>query len=563
MKLKKYYKKYKEDKARGKDYFKWLLHYTNPYLWKIGLLMLISVGMTFVSIQYAVASQKLVDMAGNGHITNMAIVVFIALMIVMELVNLSMNLATAMMNEKYTFGIRKQVYDKILRAEWLGMQKFHTGDMMTRMTSDAGNVADGMVNVVPNIIVLIFQLVAVFITLYINSPFLAIVALFLTPFGMLLAFVIGRKLKDLQIKVQESETAYRSFIQESLANILVVKAFSSEDRFSDKLTCLRENRFYWIWKKNLLSSGSNLVLSGTFSLGYVFAFVYAAGQIARGEITFGTMMLFLSLFGRVQAPIAALAQELPGVVSIFSSAGRIMDIQEVTTENVLPAVDMVGPVGTTVKDLTFAYDKENILEDVSFDINPGEFIAIIGKSGIGKTTLIRLLMNFIITNQGNIEFFDNSGHKTTTSATVREFISYVPQGNTLFSGTIRDNVLIGKPDATEDELWTVLDMAVCREFIEKLPQGLDTVIGEKGVGLSEGQAQRIALARAFIRKSPFIILDEATSALDEKTEQELLQKLGNMNPKPTCLLITHRTSVLNYCDRELAIEDKHVYSKKI
>ena len=563
MRFKRYLNKYREDKARGRNYFKWLMQYTKPYMWKIALLMIISIAMTYVSIGYAVASQKLIDMAGKGHITKSAIALFMGLMFTMLIINTVVDLATVMINEKYTFGIRKQVYDKLLRSEWLGTQHFHTGDMMTRMTSDAGNVANGMVNVIPEIIVLLIQLVMVFITLYINSPFLAIFALFLTPFGMALAFLIGRKLKKLQIKVQETETAYRSFIQESLANILVVKAFSNEERFSEHLAELREDRFFWVWKKSKLSSLSNLILNGTFQIGYVFAFVYAAGQIANGEITFGTMTLFLTLFGRIQAPIASLAGQLPGVVSIFSAASRIMDIQDIEDEKRELPVNMEGSVGVNVSDVSFAYGKKNVLENVTFNIEPGDSAAIIGQSGIGKTTLIRGLMNFISSNSGNIDYYDNYDHKTRVSASVREFVSYVPQGNTLFSGTIRDNILMGKLDATEDEIWEALDMAVCREFLEKLPDGIDTVIGEKGVGISEGQAQRIAIARALIRKSPFLILDEATSALDENTEAEFLKKFDKMSPRPTCLLITHRSSILKYCNKELVIKDGRVTVEKI
>ena len=563
MKLKRMVNKYRAEKERGRDYFKWLMDYTKPYIWKIVILMIISVAMTYVSIGYAIISQKMIDMAGGGELNGKVIALFIFLMSLNLLVNTAMDLITAMMNERYTFGIRKQIYDKILNSSWIGTQKFHTGDMMTRMTSDAGNVANGMVNVVPEIIVLLIQLVSVFITLYLNSRFLAVFALCLTPFGMILTYVIGRQLKKLQVKVLETETAYRSFIQESLANILVVKAFSNEEKFSEKLTVLRENRFFWVWKKNKLATYSNLVLSGTFEVGYMFAFIYAANQIAKGEITYGTMTLFLTLFGRIQAPIASLARQLPGVTSIFSAAGRIMDIQDISNEKRLESVEMEGAVGITVKDVSFAYDKEDVLKDISFDIKPGEFAAIIGKSGIGKTTLIRLLMNFIDARYGEIEYYDNFGHKTLTSATAREFVSYVPQGNTLFSGTIRDNVLMGKLDATDEELWEALDIAVCREFIDKLPKGLDTVIGEKGVGLSEGQAQRIALARAMIRKAPFIILDEATSALDENTEAELLKKLGSIDPKPTCLLITHRNSILEYCSKELVIQDGELLVKEI
>lgn len=555
MKLKKYINKYRQEKERGRDYFKWLMEYTKPYMWKIIVLMIVSIGFTYVSIFYAVVSQRLIDMAGNGHLNGSTIALFMFLMTLSLVVNTVVDLATAMVNEKYTFGIRKQVYDKLLNSSWLGTQKFHTGDMMTRMTSDAGNVANGMVNVVPEIIVLVIQLISVFVTLYINSHFLAFFALFLTPVGLLIAYIIGRKLKRLQIKVQESETAYRSFIQESLANILVVKAFSNEDRFSENLVELRENRFYWVWKKNKLTTASHMVLNGTFQLGYMFAFVYAASQIAQGQITYGTMTLFLTLFARVQSPMASLARQLPGITSIFAAAGRIMDIQDISNENRLESVEMDGAVGVSVEDVSFAYDKDDVLKNINFEIKPGEFAAIIGKSGIGKTTLIRLLMNFVDAGKGQIKYYDNSGHSTLTSATAREFISYVPQGNTLFSGTIRDNVLMGKLDATEEELWEALDIAVCREFIEKLPKGLDTVVGEKGVGLSEGQAQRIALARAMIRKAPFIILDEATSALDESTEAELLEKLGAVNPKPTCLLITHRNSILEYCSKELVIKD--------
>ena len=562
-KLKKYVRKYREDRERGRDYFKWLFSYTKPYLWRIVILMIIGVASTYVSIGYSVASKQIIDLAGNGHITTLSIIIFMLLMLLMLVGRPFTELFTAMLYEKYTFGIRKQVYDKIIRSEWIGTQRFHTGDMMTRMTSDAGNIANGMVVVIPNIIVLLIQLVMVFAILYIYSPILAIAALFLTPVGVIAAYILGRRLKRYQIKVQESETAYRSFIQESLANILIVKAFSGEDRFSKELAVLRENRFFWVWKKNKLSSASDFAMNGTFQLGYMFAFIYAAQQIAEGKITFGTMTLFLTLFSRVQAPIASLAQQLPGVVSIFASAGRVMDIQDIPLEVRIEEHNINGTMGVVVKNLSFAYDRDYIFNNVNFEIKPGEFVGIVGKSGIGKTTLIRLLMNFITPSSGSINYFDNNGNEMQLSRTVREYISYVPQGNTLFSGSIRKNIKIGKEDATDEEIWEALDLAVCKEFVELLPEGLDTVIGEKGIGLSEGQAQRLGLARALIRKSDFIILDEATSALDESTESLLLKQLSNMNPRPTCILITHRKSVLDYCNREFVLEDGNLNVRSI
>ncbi|WP_022765660.1 ATP-binding cassette domain-containing protein [Butyrivibrio sp. XPD2006] len=240
-----------------------------------------------------------------------------------------------------------------------------------------------------------------------------------------------------------------------------------------------------------------------------------------------------------------------------------MDIQDIPLEECIEDRNIKGNIGVSVKNLSFAYDRDNIFNNINFEIKPGEFVGIMGKSGIGKTTLIRLLMNFITPSTGSINYYDNHGNEMQLSGTVREYISYVPQGNTLFSGTIRKNILIGKEDATDEEIWDALDKAVCKDFVELLPEGLDTVIGEKGMGLSEGQAQRLGLARALIRKSDFIILDEATSALDESTEGLLLEHLSDMTPRPTCILITHRKSVLNYCNREFVLEGGNLNVRSI
>jgi ABC-type multidrug transport system fused ATPase/permease subunit len=203
-------------------------------------------------------------------------------------------------------------------------------------------------------------------------------------------------------------------------------------------------------------------------------------------------------------------------------------------------------------------EKDKVFEDADVVINPGEFVAIIGESGIGKTTLIRLIMSFMEANRGRIVYFNDKGEEVPTNANIRELISYVPQGNTLFSGTIRENILMGKLDATNDELERALKMAAAYDFVMELPQGIDTKIGERGHGISEGQAQRIAIARALIRNAPFLILDEATSALDPQTELMVLKGIQELTPKPTCLIITHRLSVLPYCDRQIKIEDRQI-----
>lgn len=235
-----------------------------------------------------------------------------------------------------------------------------------------------------------------------------------------------------------------------------------------------------------------------------------------------------------------------------------MELQQIPLEMKTDTQIPSAQVGVEIKDMTFGYTDETVLENVNLRIEPGEFVAIIGESGIGKTTLIRIIMSFMSNIRGSVTFFNEKGDLERANAATRKFISYVPQGNTLFSGTVRENIRMGKLDATEEEMYEALKLASGYEFVMGLPKGIDTVIGERGHGLSEGQAQRIAIARAFLRKAPFLILDEATSALDEKTELEVLQGLKELSPRPTCLIITHRKSILPYCDRELQIVDKQV-----
>ncbi len=552
-----------DDRENQKHYVRWLMKYSKPYTGRVLLLMAIRLFGVFAGIYMAILSQKAIDAAGDGSNILIPLIGYVILMMFMQGATIVYSLVNTMLNEKYGFGIRKQVYDKILDSVWMDTQKYHTGDLMTRMTSDAGIIADGVVTVVPNIITLAIELVAVFITLYSYSPFLAIAALCMAPFAVVLSIILGKVLKKIQVKVQESETAYRSFIQESIANILVVKAFSNEERFSENLVGLREERFRWVWKKSKVSLGSSVVIGIAFQLGYILAFGYGVYQISLGIITYGTMTVFLTLFNRVMSPVIELASQLPRVVAIIASAGRVMEIGNLEVENRTGIGELAGNVGLRVRDISFGYNKDIVIDKSSFDIRPGDFVAIVGDSGIGKTTLIRLLLGFVKAGSGDITYYDNNGHETEINADIRQVVSYVPQGNTLFSGTIRRNLLMGCPDATEKEIEDALKMADCASFISEMPEGIDTVIGERGTGLSEGQAQRIAIARAFIRKSPFILMDEATSALDERTELKVIDGLRNITPKPTCLFITHRRSVLKYCDRQLRISDGQIFEETV
>ncbi|MBQ8822007.1 MAG: ABC transporter ATP-binding protein [Lachnospiraceae bacterium] len=550
-------KKLWNDRENQMQYAKWLVGYTKPYVSRIIGIMLLGILVSMISVGMSLLMKQIIDRAQAGQRSVLYIIVlYFGLVVVMQAVDIVLVLASTMLTERFSFGIRKQLYDKIIRSHWMDVKRYHTGDLMTRMTSDAGAIADGIIGTMPNIISLAVELVAVFAVLFYYSPMLAVFALVIAPIAALMAWWLGRKLKTLQVKVQETESAYRSFMQESLANLLIVKAFANENYSMERLTELREQRFFWVFKKTKYGLVSSTVMAMSFQLGYIVALTYGAMQIANGQITYGTMSLFLTLVGRIQSPIMQLARQIPKVVAILASAGRVMELQDIPKEECLPERMNAERVGVKVQNLSFGYTDELVLQDINLDIKPGEFVAIVGESGIGKTTLIRLMMSFMKSAQGTITFVNQDGEEEAANAGTREFLSYVPQGNTLFSGTIRENIRQGNLNATEEEMIEALKMASAFDFVMELPQGIDTRIGERGHGISEGQAQRIAIARAFVRKAPFLILDEATSALDEKTEIKVLQGLQSLEPKPTCLIITHRKSILEYCDREIKIENK-------
>ncbi len=553
-KLKKYWSKRDE----AKDYLKWIVRYTKPYIPKLLLMLVFDLLATVFSVGMAVIGKELIDRASFGKLSDLwsIIVIYVLVIIGSTFLSLISGIFSTIVNEKFSFEIRKDVYRRVLDTCWLDISKYHTGDLMTRLTSDVSAVADGVATTVPKILSLLMELLITFFTLAYYDLKLALFALLVAPVAMVTSVWLGKKLKYLQVKVQQTESQYRSFIQESLANILIEKSFCLEDYSEERLTKLRDERFYWVFKKSKTNMLASAAMGLSFQLGYVVAFTWGVICIANKTITFGTMTIFLQLVNRVQSPLIGLATLVPRIISMFASAGRIVELQSLPKEEFTnKAIDTNG-IGVKVSKVSFGYNDELVFENADVNIRPGEFTAIVGKSGIGKTTLVRLLMSFTGNREGDISFYNNNGEALPASPDARKFIAYVPQGNTLFSGTIKENVLMGKMDATEKEVEDALISAAAYDFVKDLPNGIDTVIGEKGVGISEGQAQRIAIARALIRRASFLILDEATSSLDEKTELRVLEGIRKWQPSPTCLLITHRRSVLKYCDREIMIVDK-------
>ncbi|MBO6239425.1 MAG: ABC transporter ATP-binding protein [Butyrivibrio sp.] len=553
-KIKHYWNK-RDDAGR---YFLWILSYTKPFVPQLAILMIFDLAATFLSVGMAVIGKQLIDSATNGNVSELWSILALYVLVIVGSQGLYIisGLLSVVVYEKFGFGIRKKVYRRILDTCWLDISKYHTGDLMTRLTSDVSAVADGISNTIPTILRLIVELLVTFFTLAYYDLKLALFALLVAPIAMLASLWLGKKLKYLQVKVQQTESKYRSFMQESLANILIEKSFCLEDYSEERLTALRDERIYWVLKKNRTNMLASAAMGFSFQLGYIVAFAWGAICIANRTITYGTMTLFLQLVNRIQSPIVNLAQLVPKLISMFASAGRIIEIQALPKEEYKGNSITAKNVGVKVTSVSFGYGDELVFDDANIDFKPGEFTAIVGKSGIGKTTLVRLIMAFTSKMEGNISFYNDLGEELLASPDARRIIAYVPQGNTLFSGTIKENVLMGNKNATDEEVLEALRGAAALDFVNELPMGIDTVIGEKGVGISEGQAQRIAIARALVKRAPFLILDEATSSLDEITEINVLNGIRKWTPAPTCILITHRKSVLEYCDREIQIVNK-------
>ena len=557
-KIKKYWNK-KED---AWVYFKWVLGYSKPYIPQLTFLMMIDLLSTFLYVWMAVIGKKMIDSATKGMVSDLwkIIILYVIVILGSEILSMLSQLISVVVNEKFGFGIRKKVFRRILDTNWLEISGYHSGDLMTRLTSDVQAISEGISTTIPTIIRLLVELLITFFTLAYYDLKLALFALLVAPIAMVASFLLGKQLKRLQLKVQQTESKYRSFMQESIANIMIEKSFCLEDYSEQRLEELRNERIFWVYKRSKVNMYASAAMGLSFQLGYVVAFAWGAVCIANKSISYGTMTVFLQLVNRIQAPIISLAHLVPKVISMLASAGRVVELQKLAKEKRTGESIFPYDIGVKVNDLTFGYTDENVFENADVEFRPGEFTAIVGRSGIGKTTLVRLIMAFTDKYSGDISFYNSKGETMKASPDARDFIAYVPQGNTLFSGSIRENVLMGKKDATEDEITAALKGAAAYDFVKSFPDGIDTVIGEKGIGISEGQAQRIAIARALIRKSPFLILDEATSSLDENTELKVLEGIRKWNPAPTCLLITHRRSVLEYCDREIVIKDKKMES---
>jgi len=382
------------------------------------------------------------------------------------------------------------------------------------------------------------------------DTWLAVISVGILPVFILLSRFYIAQMRRLSRKVRESDSQVQSILTETMQHRMLVKTMEADDQMLYRLENTQTELRSRVKKRTMFSVTSNLILNSGFSLGYLVAFLWGLVRLQAGTITFGAMTAFLQLVYRIQGPARELTRLAPAFVSVFTAAERLMELEEVPEEMQGEPQLLSAPCGVRFRDVTYNYGAKGQQPTVlhaDYDFRPGSCTAILGETGSGKTTLIRLLLALVHPQEGVIEIYNNSGQSSPLTPLHRCNFVYVPQGNTLLSGSLRENMLLGNPDASDEEMLAALKVA-CADFVDELPAGLDTVFAEQGGGLSEGQAQRVSIARALLRPGSLMLFDEATSALDPDTEQQLLKNILAHRQK-TVIFVTHRPAVIGYCDQ--------------
>lgn len=559
---------------------KWMGSYAKPAVPFLIFSIIVNIIFALIGIYNVTVSKSLIDSAISGD--SNATIRWLIIMLVITLISMLSSPITSFMSThsstKLTQNIQRKIYQHIQCSDWLEQSKFHSVSLLTRVTSDVSNISSAILGTIPSLVSLTVTLVGSFYTLISWAPSIAFAAVFIGPFLILVGKYFSRKLKDLYKEAQEEDVKYRSFMQESIQNIMIVKTFCMEKINMHRLVEIQNNKYKIAMRNTKLSVMTSMSMSFCSSIAYFTIFTWGVLNIAKGVSTYGTFTGMLQLYSKVQAPFSSLASMIPGLISTIAAAERLMEIEAIPVEKMADEkeLDDIGSLEVALDSISskvsstfnkpnivfdnvsFAYKaNNNILNNINLTIDAGETIAFVGPSGEGKTTMIRLILSLINPTEGNILLSEGNLVKEI-NRNYRELISYVPQGNTLFSGSIRDNLKYGNPYASDDEIKVALKNACALDFVNELEDGLDTMIGEKGVGISEGQAQRIAIARSFLRQRPILILDEATSALDPETEVNVLKAVRALPTKPTCIIITHRPSALNICNRIMKLEKGHL-----
>ena len=542
-------------------YVKWFFREIARFRWTFVAVLLFQVVGVAISLFYVWLSKDLVDTAVEHFQGDLQRQRIISLAIIFTLVSLSRPILTAIksymqsrMAVSMTNSLRQRLFDEMLKTEVDVGRKYHSGDMINRMESDVSAVTNAFCAAVPNLFWAGLQFAAAFACVLYVDLRLSLILVVLLPIAAPAGKFIMKKVRKLTLRIKSSDSRIQSHIQESIQHHTLLRTLEYTDGSSQMLGELQDENYSRNLKRIGFSIIARVLMSLAFTLGYLVAFLWGVRGLSTGVVTYGVMTAILQLVGQLQRPLLQASENLPSLLHCTASIDRLMELEDLPKEEAEDALMLGAPAGVRVRNLSFQYPdgEEKVIDNLSFDFKPGSRIAITGRTGIGKTTLLKLILALSRPTSGSIELYD-SETSVPVSVKTRCNFAYIPQGNTLFSGTVRENLLMGDRNADEERMKEVLHLAAA-DFVMDLPEGLDTICSEAGGGLSEGQAQRIAVARGLLRPGSIVLLDEFSSALDPATEEAMLSRLtakDGLCAGKTMIFITHRESILNFCDSEL------------
>ena len=545
-------------------YVKWFFREIARFRWTFVAVLLFQVVGVAISLFYVWLSKDLVDTSVEHFQGDLQRQRIISLAIIFTLVSLSRPILTAIksymqsrMAVSMTNSLRQRLFDEMLKTEVDVGRKYHSGDMINRMESDVSAVTNAFCAAVPNLFWAGLQFAAAFACVLYVDLRLSLILVVLLPIAAPAGKFIMKKVRKLTLRIKSSDSRIQSHIQESIQHHTLLRTLEYTDGSSQMLGELQDENYSRNLKRIGFSIIARVLMSLAFTLGYLVAFLWGVRGLSTGVVTYGVMTAILQLVGQLQRPLLLASENLPSLLHCTASIDRLMELEDLPKEEAEDALMLGAPAGVRVRNLSFQYPdgEEKVIDNLSFDFKPGSRIAITGRTGIGKTTLLKLILALSRPTSGSIELYD-SETSVPVSVKTRCNFAYIPQGNTLFSGTVRENLLMGDRNADEERMKEVLHLAAA-DFVMDLPDGLDTICSEAGGGLSEGQAQRIAVARGLLRPGSIVLLDEFSSALDPATEEEMLSRLtakDGLCAGKTMIFITHRESILNFCDSELKFE---------
>ena len=450
--------------------------------------------------------------------------------------------------------LHNRLFTHLMKSHWNGREAFHSGDMLNRIEADTSSITDAICRTVPTVLVTIVQLGGALFFLSRLDVRLAGILVFIMPVALLFSKSYVRKMRCMTREIRDTDSRIQSHLQENLQHRIIVRTLEYTGQAVGKLSELQRSLQGQVYRRTDFSVFSRTMVQIGFMTGYAVAFLWGVFGLREGTVTFGMMAAFLQLVSQVQRPMVDMSRQIPAFIRVFTATERLAELTSLPLEEQGEPVRLEGSLGIRVENVSFSYpgSERQVLAGFTHDFRPGSLTAIVGETGVGKSTLIKLILALARPEEGKISIY-NGREEVMVSPLTRCNLSYVPQGNTLLSGTIRDNLLIGNPRASEDDMRRALHTAVA-DFVFSLPDGMDTVCGEQGTGLSEGQAQRIAIARGLLRPGNILLLDEPSSALDGETERELLERLSGQVTGKTVVLITHRERIAELCSEVVRMQ---------